>query len=273
MKIGVEEREERELVDRLEVLGPDDARGVPVVELGGKRGAPGVEGSGEVAGEDRAETRGQADGEAAARQAESQARRRHEREPGEGRHGEVVGDERRDPGQLRLGGREEVSPVVVADGLARHPRVGGRHARVAGERVQERQVHELLGAEDRGPRRPDGQQDAGRGPEEDRRELFLVAPPGGPGRGLGGGAPPQEERCAGDRAEREEQRDPPETEGRGERKDPRRVGHGREAQGPAQQGRVAPVAEECAQQREDGEAHQLGRKGPCQNVPHAVRPL
>ena len=66
VQIGVEEREERELVDRLELLRADHARGVPVVEVDGKRIRPGIEGSGEIAGEDGESPGGEPDLQVAA---------------------------------------------------------------------------------------------------------------------------------------------------------------------------------------------------------------
>ena len=53
MQVRVEEREERELVDR--VSRGDDAGGVPVVEVLREGGVPGVQGADQVPGEDRAD--------------------------------------------------------------------------------------------------------------------------------------------------------------------------------------------------------------------------
>ena len=194
------------------------------------------------------------------------------REAREGRDGEVVGGQRRDARELRLRRGEQVTPVVVVDRGSRHPGVGGRHRGIAREGVQEREVHEFLGADHRRPDGADDQHDAGRGPEEDRGQLLLVAPGGrADRRGFVRGAAPSQPRDARDAEHDDDQHDAPESRRvQQKRERPGQVRDDGEPERPREQRGIPTVAEVGAKHRENGEAQDLRRQGPCQNVPHAA---
>ncbi len=255
--------------------GPDDARRGPVVEGGGEGIRPRVEGAGEVAREDREAPGAEPDPKVAAREPQPEAGGRDERKAGERREREVVRGQRRDARELGLRRGEQVPPVVVVDRRARKPGVRGRHGGVAGQRVHEREVHELFGADDGRSDGPKDDEDAGRGPEEDRRELLLVSPDRlADRRGFVGAAAAGEPPDGGHGQDDREQRDPAEARRIQQQRDrPAQIRDDREAQGSREQRGVPAVAEVRAQHREDGEAQNLRRQGPCQNVPHAVRSI
>ncbi len=267
MQIGVKKREKRELVDRLEFVRSDHARSLEVVEIARERLRPGLEGAREVSGEDRQAPRAQAHPEVPAGQTQPEAGRGDERRRREGRDRQVVGDHRRHVRELALRCGEQVSPVVVVDRPARHPGIRGGHPGKSPEGAQEREVHELFLPEDRRARGADDEQDGRRAPEQRGRELLLVPPDPGP-QGLVGRAAPGVPCRATDQQECEDRREALETEGRQKRQAPGDVGDEHEAEGPREQGRVPTVAEDAAEDRQDGEAQDLGRQGPCQNVPH-----
>ena len=73
---------------------------------------------------------------------------------------------------------------------------------------------------------------------------------------------------AADGDQGDEQRHAPEPERRRQREGPADVGDDREADRPREQGGVPAVVEEGAQEREDGQADELRRQCPCQNVPN-----
>ena len=77
-----------------------------------------------------------------------QARGADERHRRDHRDADVIGDRCRHAGQAAGHGHNQVAEVVVRDGVAAEPRILRREVARAGRRVEEHQVHRLLGAGD-----------------------------------------------------------------------------------------------------------------------------
>jgi hypothetical protein len=199
MQVAVKDREERKLRDRVR----DDPRRPPVVELGERCALEhDLSRAVEVAEQDRA---------GASEQAERPARRRRvpdrsaarEDDRSDRREREVVGDLRRDPGEAGEVREQEMAEVVVVDRMAGEPRILRRDRGRADDRVEEREVHELLRAEDLRTERAHEREE-----EERRREPELAEDELAPRRPLADALPGVGERRDAERGDGEHERRP-----------------------------------------------------------------